>query len=58
MTTRIEPLIKARRRLLGGNLSIAYEKPLNIVRGEMQFVTWLQNWTGPKDMNVFVYRMH
>lgn len=38
MTTRIEPLIKARRRLLGGNLSIAYEKPLNIVRGEMQYL--------------------
>jgi len=38
MTTRIEPLIEARRRLLGENLSVAYEKPLNIVRGEMQYL--------------------
>jgi len=38
MTTRIDSLIEARRRLLGGNLSVAYEKPLNIVRGEMQYL--------------------
>ncbi len=30
--------MEARRRLLGRNLSIAYEKPLNIVRGEMQYL--------------------
>jgi len=35
---RIEALIEARRRLLGGNLSIAYEKPLHIVRGSMQYL--------------------
>ena len=38
MTTRIDSLIEARRRLLGGNLSIAYEKPINIVRGSMQYL--------------------
>ena len=31
-------LVKERRRLLGRNLSIAYEKPLNIVRGSMQYL--------------------
>src|ERR1043165_3886609 len=31
-------LVKERRRLLGPNLSIAYEKPLNIVRGSMQYL--------------------
>jgi 4-aminobutyrate aminotransferase-like enzyme len=36
--TRIHFMIEARRRLLGRNLSIAYEKPLNIVRGEMQYL--------------------
>lgn len=36
--TRIKALIEARRRLLGRNLSIAYEKPLNIVRGSMQYL--------------------
>src|SRR6476620_8801790 len=36
--TRIKALIKARHRLLGRNLSIAYEKPLNIVRGSMQYL--------------------
>ena len=36
--TRIESILEARRRLLGRNLSIAYEKPLNIVRGEMQYL--------------------
>ena len=33
-----EPILEARQRLLGGNLSIAYEKPINIVRGEMQYL--------------------
>jgi len=36
--TRIESILEARGRLLGRNLSIAYEKPLNIVRGEMQYL--------------------
>lgn len=36
--TRIEDILNARRRMLGGNLSVAYEKPLNIVRGEMQYL--------------------
>jgi len=36
--TRIKALIEARSRLLGRNLSIAYEKPLNIVRGYMQYL--------------------
>jgi 4-aminobutyrate aminotransferase-like enzyme len=36
--TRIEAISDARRRMLGRNLSIAYEKPLNIVRGEMQYL--------------------
>ena len=34
----IDGLIKGRQRLLGRNLSIAYERPLNIVRGEMQYL--------------------
>ena len=36
--TRIKILIEARQRLLGRNLSVAYEKPLNIVRGSMQYL--------------------
>jgi 4-aminobutyrate aminotransferase-like enzyme len=36
--TQIDFILEARRRLLGRNLSIAYEKPLNIVRGEMQYL--------------------
>jgi 4-aminobutyrate aminotransferase-like enzyme len=35
MMRRIE---EDRKRLLGRNLSIAYEKPINIVRGEMQYL--------------------
>ena len=31
-------IFEARRRLLGRNLSVAYEKPLNVVRGEMQYL--------------------
>jgi len=34
----MKDLIKARRRLLGANLSVAYEKPLHIVRGSMQYL--------------------
>ncbi|HEU4934368.1 MAG TPA: aminotransferase class III-fold pyridoxal phosphate-dependent enzyme, partial [Pyrinomonadaceae bacterium] len=34
----IDGFIKERRRLLGHNLSIAYEKPLHIVRGSMQYL--------------------
>ena len=36
--TRIESILEARKRLLGRNLSIAYVKLLNIVRGEMQYL--------------------
>ena len=36
--TRIKKLIERRDRLLGRNLSIAYEKPLHIVRGSMQYL--------------------
>src|SRR5215212_1579999 len=38
MNKRISDLIGARRRLLGSNLSVAYEKPLHIVRGSMQYL--------------------
>src|SRR5690348_3309715 len=34
----IDSLIETRRRLLGGNLSIAYDAPVNIVRGSMQYL--------------------
>ncbi len=34
----IDDLIKDRQRLLGRNLSIAYENPLHIVRGSMQYL--------------------
>ena len=36
--TRIDSILEARQRLLGRNLSIAYDKPLNIVRGAMQYL--------------------
>jgi len=36
--TRIKKLIERRDGLLGRNLSIAYEKPLHIVRGSMQYL--------------------
>ena len=36
--TKFDSILEARRQLLGRNLSIAYEKPLNIVRGEMQYL--------------------
>ena len=38
MNTRINSLLKRRRRLLGGNLSVSYEQPLQIVRGSMQYL--------------------
>ena len=38
MNTRIDSLLETRRRLLGGNLSVAYERPLHIVRGSMQYL--------------------
>ena len=34
----MDHLINKRRRLLGGNLSVAYENPLHIVRGSMQYL--------------------
>jgi len=34
----VEELVAARKNLLGGNLSISYAKPLNIVRGWKQFL--------------------
>jgi len=38
MIRRIETLMQRRRNLLGGNLSVAYEQPVNIVRGSMQYL--------------------
>ena len=34
----MDDLVKKRQRLLGRNLSVAYEKPLHIVRGSMQYL--------------------
>ncbi|HEX6650523.1 MAG TPA: aminotransferase class III-fold pyridoxal phosphate-dependent enzyme, partial [Pyrinomonadaceae bacterium] len=36
--TQRDSLVGQRRRLLGRNLSVAYEKPLTIVRGQMQYL--------------------
>ena len=36
--TRIDTLLQARKKLLGRNLSIAYDNPINIVRGSMQYL--------------------
>jgi 4-aminobutyrate aminotransferase-like enzyme len=36
--TTTEALLRERRRLLGGNLSVAYRKPLHITRGSMQYL--------------------
>jgi 4-aminobutyrate aminotransferase-like enzyme len=36
--TQIDLLIETRQRLLGRNLSIAYDAPVNIVRGTMQYL--------------------
>ena len=38
MIRRIETLMQRRKNFLGGNLSVAYEQPLNIVRGSMQYL--------------------
>jgi 4-aminobutyrate aminotransferase-like enzyme len=38
MSKRIEALIQRRRKLLGRNLSVAYEMPVKIVRGSMQYL--------------------
>src|ERR1041385_2911333 len=38
MNMQIELLMQRRQRFLGRNLSVAYEKPLHIVRGEMQYL--------------------
>lgn len=38
MTQTNIAMLEARRRLLGRNLSIAYRNPVNIVRGEMQYL--------------------
>ena len=38
MSTRIKELLEQRRQRLGRNLSVAYETPLNIVRGSMQYL--------------------
>ena len=36
--TQIDSILERRRRLLGRNLSVAYDNPLNIVRGSMQYL--------------------
>jgi 4-aminobutyrate aminotransferase-like enzyme len=36
--TDIDPLLETRRRLLGRNLSIAYDSPIKVVRGSMQYL--------------------
>lgn len=33
-----EPILEVRQRVLGRNLSVAYERPIHIVRGEMQYL--------------------
>jgi len=38
MDKRMDSLMERRQRLLGGNLSLAYEKPLHIVRGLGQYL--------------------
>src|ERR1043166_9005709 len=38
MNTPIDLLMRRRQRFLGKNLSVAYQKPLHIVRGEMQYL--------------------
>ena len=38
MNTRIDELMERRRQILGRNLSVAYARPLHIVRGEMQYL--------------------
>src|SRR5215217_5709059 len=36
--TRIKSLMEARHRVLSRNLSVAYDNPINIVRGSMQYL--------------------
>ncbi len=38
ITPSLSALLAQRRALLGGNLSVAYENPLHIVRGSMQYL--------------------
>src|ERR1044072_3799337 len=38
MSKRMESLIERRQRLLGRNLSVAYQRPLHIVRGYKQYL--------------------
>jgi 4-aminobutyrate aminotransferase-like enzyme/Ser/Thr protein kinase RdoA (MazF antagonist) len=45
-----EETLAARKRLLGGNLSLSYEKPLKIVRGSMQY---LYNESGQAYLDVY-----
>src|SRR5258707_539121 len=45
----VEDSLVARKRLLGGNLSLSYEKPLKIVRGSMQH---LYDEAGVADLEV------
>ncbi|HXT29425.1 MAG TPA: hypothetical protein VN716_09105, partial [Vicinamibacterales bacterium] len=33
-----DELLAARRRVIGGNVSIGYRRPLHIVRGSMQYL--------------------
>ena len=46
----VEEALAARKRLLGGNLSLSYEKPLKIVRGSMQH---LYDETGRAYLDVY-----
>jgi len=46
----LEETLEARKRLLGGNLSLSYEKPLKIVRGSMQH---LYDETGRAYLDVY-----
>ena len=38
MNKRMDTLIERRHRILGRNLSVAYERPLHVVRGSMQYL--------------------
>ena len=38
MNKRMDTLIERRHRILGRNLSVAYERPLHIVRGYKQYL--------------------
>jgi 4-aminobutyrate aminotransferase-like enzyme/Ser/Thr protein kinase RdoA (MazF antagonist) len=45
-----DQMLAARKRLLGPNISLSYEKPLNIVRGSMQY---LYDQTGRAYLDVY-----